>query len=249
VIDSATHDLTVPGDILRPFPASEDVFVADQLGLARHLHPLVSVDLSAANPAWSGWAHILSPLEPYGLPGENGARFHSDYARTNALIFRLEGDRYRFLGDPRVFLLESPWSEVPAELHDTYDEFAEGYAVAEAWYQRAAAAYARNGRLYSLDGAGAIKPGQEDNPQELVDQIGGTTPFGNWTVGFAMPFEPPVGSDGKEPKAVWPLSPAGNRFELAAMGPGYPYRADGADSILLFFEPVERLVLLTFDWT
>lgn len=137
----------------------------DQLGLARRLHPLVSVDLSAANPDWSGWTHILSPLQRYGLPGEHGAEFHN--------------------------------------------------------------AHARNRALYWLDDQGAIEPGHEDNPQCLVDQVGGTAAFGNWTVGFAMPFDPPLEPGGAEPDAVWPLSPAGRRFELAVIDFGYSYRERG----------------------
>ena len=34
-----------------PFPPVEDVFVADQLELANHLHPLFSLDISTVNPA------------------------------------------------------------------------------------------------------------------------------------------------------------------------------------------------------
>ncbi|WP_139177780.1 hypothetical protein [Ruania alba] len=35
-------------------PDPEDVFAADQRWLGRVLHPLVSIDLSAIDPAWSG---------------------------------------------------------------------------------------------------------------------------------------------------------------------------------------------------
>ena len=48
---------------------------------------------------------------------------------------------------------------------------------------------------------------------------------------------------------IWPISRGGNRFWFVAEVPGYFYRHSGADSILLFFEPVERLALLMFDWS
>ncbi|MFD7498414.1 hypothetical protein ACFV8T_39945 [Streptomyces sp. NPDC059832] len=49
--------------------------------------------------------------------------------------------------------------------------------------------------------------------------------------------------------SAWPVSSAGNPFHFVASVPGWHYRRTGADSILLFFEPVERLALLTFDWS
>jgi len=30
---------------------------------------------------------------------------------------------------------------------------------------------------------------------------------------------------------------------------GYPWRSQGADAILLFFEPETRTAVLTFDWS
>jgi len=49
--DDHTPDFSkVPTGML-PFPPVEDVFVADQLELADHLHPLFSLDISTVNPA------------------------------------------------------------------------------------------------------------------------------------------------------------------------------------------------------
>lgn len=49
--------------------------------------------------------------------------------------------------------------------------------------------------------------------------------------------------------SAWPVSAAGNPFRFVASVPGWHYRRSGADAILLFFEPVDRLALLTFDWS
>ncbi|MEY9842182.1 hypothetical protein [Streptacidiphilus sp. EB103A] len=56
----------------------------------------------------------------------------------------------------------------------------------------------------------------------------------------------PVDYDGDR---AWPIGPAGRRFEFVAAVPGWHYRSSGADWIMLFFEPVDRLALLTFDWS
>ncbi|HEX6869684.1 MAG TPA: hypothetical protein VF163_01185 [Micromonosporaceae bacterium] len=80
-------------DQLRVFPEPADVFVSDQPELARHLHPLVSIDLTQIDDNWHGWIHIVSPLEPHeGLLGEATTAFHSPLQRTNWLGFAMDGE-------------------------------------------------------------------------------------------------------------------------------------------------------------
>lgn len=40
---------------IRMFPTAETVFAPDSAFLSQHLLPVVSVDLAAVNPEWSGW--------------------------------------------------------------------------------------------------------------------------------------------------------------------------------------------------
>jgi hypothetical protein len=244
------RNLISPGTILRPFPAAEDVFVCNELDLARHLHPLVSVDLNAANTTWSGWAHLVSPIEPYGgYIGDHTKPFHSDLLRTNFIGFKLEGDRYQLLGDRRYFLMENAIEDLPKTSHADYEALAEYYPQAEQSYRQSLASYHRHGMLYWLNAEGERHDGNP-NPQPLIDQLGGTVGYANWTSGADFPIDhEPFERGESEPREVWPLSPAGNRFEFVASTPGYPYRRSGADTILLFYEPNEKLALLTFDWT
>lgn len=248
-MDEPENRFIQPGRILRPYPSAEDVFVPEQVDLVRHLHPLVSIDLSAANPAWSGWAHILSPLEPFeALPFMFGEDFHNDFMKTNALVLHLEDGRYRFRGDRRSFLLEQQPSSLTDERRIAFATMTAHYETTEASYRRAAEAYRTYGKLHFLDEAGAVSQ-SNDEPQPLLDQLGGTAQDSNWT--GCLPFDVETAGKYGDPEghAVWPLSPAGRRFELVASTPGWLYRRNGADSILLFYEPVEKLVLLTFDWT
>lgn len=66
---------------------------------------------------------------------------------------------------------------------------------------------------------------------------------------------PPIGRmDDFGQAAVAPgRHPAGHadgaRFRFVAGVTGWEYRAMGADRILLFYEPVSRVALLTFDWS
>lgn len=96
-------DFTQPQPFLHPFPDPADVFAADPAQAAKLLHPLVSIDLSAVDPAWSGRIHLLSPVEPYDDYFADGAEaYHSYYTRRNWIGFRLgEDSRYELLGDWR----------------------------------------------------------------------------------------------------------------------------------------------------
>jgi hypothetical protein len=72
-----------------------------------------------------------------------------------------------------------------------------------------------------------------------------------WQVGSDFPL------DNSVPANVVPLSMNGRKFQFIASATPWRYAQDdgssewmqfGADGILLFFEPVERIVLQTFEW-
>jgi hypothetical protein len=97
---------------LRPFPDASEVFNEPIAQYAKHLHPLISIDLSVIDSSWSGWIHVVSPIEPYnGCVGEYTTSFHNDYLRENWIAFCLENGRYSLLGDIRYFLLENPFDD------------------------------------------------------------------------------------------------------------------------------------------
>lgn len=244
----AERDLTQAGDWLRPFPEAAEVFAADQQHLARHLHPLFSIDLAAVDPQWPGWLHLLSPLEPCdGLVGQYSQVEDGELLRPNWIGFQVEpGGGYRLLGDARYFLLESSLEQTPAALHADRRELQAHYAEQDAAYAASRDYYRRNGKLVRLDRDGRPSYGNED-AIELVEHVGGEMGAGgNWeeTVEFPLEYGQADGED-----VVWPLSPAGRRFRHVASVPGWHYRTSGADLILLFYEPVERLALLSFDWS
>jgi hypothetical protein len=105
-------DIAETAPFLKPFPNVSDVFDEPVALHGRHLHPLVSVDLSVINSSWSGWIHLVSPIEPYsGCVGEYTTPFHNEYLQENWIAFRLKNNRYSLLGDFRYFLLENPHNE------------------------------------------------------------------------------------------------------------------------------------------
>ncbi|MGE7436331.1 hypothetical protein [Kitasatospora sp. NPDC001175] len=237
------EDVMTAGTELRVYPEPADVFVSDQVELAEHLHPLISIDLAGVDPAWHGWIHLVSPLEPAsGYLGDHTEAFHSPLQKTNWLGFSIEDDRYRLLGDRRYFVqattreeLPDPWPGFRAELDGHCESEGRSYLAHRDAFRREGVLLMRhdNGSLRSVG----------PNAMALLEQLGGDAdPHGNWVRPELFHIE-------YDDDSAWPVSPSGNPFRFVASVPGWHYRGTGADSILLFFEPVERLAVLTFDWS
>lgn len=224
-----------------PDPAT----VFEEPWLARVLHPLVSIKLSALDASWAGRVHLLSPVEPEdGLLGERTTKDHDDFATENWISFHLDDEsRYRFLGQRRFFEIEA------LEASESLDA-----AALVSLYGRAEAEF--SGTRARWERLGALVWGDRDDPTRqregwgtdlaLVDQLGGESGYGNWTA-----YPPPkafVLDESDEASPVLRLAD-GRPFTFVAATSGYPWRESGADAILLFFEPETRTVALTFDWS
>jgi len=226
------HNVVQPIAGLRLYPDPADVFVPDQPELATHLHPLVSIDLSLIDDDWRGWIHLVSPLEPHEVTlGYATTDYHSPLQIENWLGFAMEGDRYRLTGDLRYFARATTAAELP-DRWPRFREELEAHCEAEEISYRAR--------------RDAFRQGDFSPHMMIIDQLGGQPTEGNWYYRSGGAYAFPVQHDDA---GIWPISPGGNRFWFVAEVPGWIYRRSGADSILLFFEPVERLALLTFDWS
>ncbi len=240
--------VVAPQPWLRIFPDAADVFAAADAYLQRHLHPLVSIELSIVNPAWSGWIHLISPIEPYeGYIGDHSAQFHNEYVRENWISFSLDPDGcYRFLGDKRYFLLETDDAQtVPEWLRP---ELEKHYLKQQISYEAAIHRFRQYGGLYQPR---RFKPLEKADwaiePMTLLDQIGGQVGWGNWT--GCPPIPSAFALNTEDDDHVFPMMANGDHFTFIAAVPGYHYRDAGADWILLFYEPNSRIALMTFDWT
>lgn len=223
--------LTVADARLTVFPDPRDVFVGDQQQLSEHLHPLVSIDLGAVDRSWHGPVHLLSPVDDLSEPADGS----DQDSAANWLLFRVEDDgRYRLRGN-RDLLDDGPARAAASPVHaDAHAQLAGSRARWERY--------------------GALVWGDTDDPTRrrdgwgtdiaVVDQLGGDPGHGNWTA-FAPPAPLALDTAGAVP--VLRLDD-GRPFTFVAATAGYPWRPDGADAILLFFEPHTRTAALTFDW-
>lgn len=231
--------ITAPDERISVLPDPAEVFDPDQPWLARVLHPLVSIDLAAVRPGWTGRAPLLSPVEPEsGLLGEETAEHHGEHVTENWISFHVdERGRCRFLGDRRFFEIERRETEALTAL----------YADATAQFEGTRVRYAD---------LGALVWGDKEDPTRqragwgtdiaLVDKFGGDPGYGNWA---SFPPPPAFTLDEDDPETPTLRLADGRPFTFVAATAGYPWRSYGADAILLFFEPETRTAALTFDWS
>lgn len=230
---------------VRAFPDPADVFAPDQPWLERLLHPLVSIELSALDASWSGRVPLLSPVEPEdGLLGEETAAHHDDFAGENWISFRLdEQGRCSFLGQRRFFEIE----DLEAAGSPRAGELGERYAGAAAQFAATRERFARVGVLTWADRQDPTRPREGWGFDDIIiDVLGGEPGYGNWTE-----YPPPAAFTLDESDPATPVLRLadGRPFTFVAATSGYPWREEGADAILVFFEPETRTVALTFDWT
>lgn len=226
----------LPQPFLKPFPAPETVFVEPVARYARHLHPLVSIDLAAVDPALSGWVHLVSPVEPIdGCLGDNSKEAWGPYLQPNWIGFRLTPDcRYELLGDFRFFLLENvggaeayPGARDGMKQH--YEDQHESFAAHKAAFE---------------SGGQVCRLGRHPTNVPALSQLGGAAPVTNmvWSNVPGASFTYSEADDA-------PRARDGRLYRFIGCVPGWHYRGNGADDILLYYDPVERIVLESFVYT
>jgi hypothetical protein len=224
------------------FPDPASVFPDDQTWLARVLHPLLTIELSAIESAWAGTAPILSPVEPLeGLLGDRTLSAHDAFAGSNWITFRRgEAGCWRFLGQRQYFEIEQPGAETNIEL-------LKHYAAAEVQIAATRLRWERDGALTwgDHDDPTLVREGSRSD-LALIDGLGGQATGGNWTS-----YGPPATLQLDETDDATPVLRLadGRPFTFIAWTPGYPWRKDGADAIMVFFEPETETLAVTFDWS
>jgi hypothetical protein len=248
VLMSLENETSLPRGAMA-FPGPEAVFSEHQQDLASYLLPLLSVrldDIRPSDPAWRGFLHVLAPAEPvYGVIGGETPHAHGPLLRPNWIGFTVKDGLYSLAGDPRFFVAHPDNRDLKLQESTRADVLSQRDA-AFAMLAAARERYQRDGTLQRVDWD---EPGQEPRPLEWVEQYGGPVDaLGNWVElgGFPMSFED-CDDGGEVEQYAFPVSPAGHRFHHVVTVPGYCYLPD-QPTILLFFEPVEQLALLTFDW-
>ncbi|MDO5099360.1 MAG: hypothetical protein Q4D85_11500 [Corynebacterium sp.] len=232
---------------LTPFPQPSDVFAGtkDEIDrAARLLLPLVSIDLAAFDPTYSGTIHVVCPVEPYEcILGEGTDEFHSRYACDDWIGFQLNDDNtYSFLGDWQYFQAEHPTHALK-----TTEEFRQFYADAHAAYQLRKTCFAETGTLKYVreESDSHAEPPASGEPQ-FISQWAGLPPNGNWEGNDTYPLIE-VETDSETGVSYYPLTEDGRMFQFIASVDSFSYVDFSWQEILTFFDPKDRIVLFTFE--
>lgn len=245
---------------MKAFPEPSDIFISEQSWLAKHFLPLLSIDLGELRPELAGTiVHMLNPIEPYdGHIGQNTRDYHTKYCGENFYAFRLTDDnRYEFLADEGYFL-RSAFNkgellkdyQADTSKFNSYTHNQEKIAT----YLEAKERFQKTGKLTKEIN------GSELRENNFLDHFGGRTFYNNWTDSFAS----------YEKYNIFPLKNTFYRLEegetvgihLSAQlfckdepfffvgdVAGYNWCSSGADEILMFYEPKNRIVLFTLNFT
>ncbi|WP_422506619.1 enolase [Stenotrophomonas sp. GZD-301] len=242
---------------LTPFPT--DVFAHDQPWLADHLLPLIAIDLGLLRPELAGRvATLLCPIEPYeGCLGDGTEAHHTPFTSSNWLAFELDADnRLRFLGNEGYFQ-RAPQNRdalpVDEDLRAHAADMQDSHARARAHFQQ-----------YGMLVSGMDVDDDERQQQAYLGNLGGPFWYGNWTgytrIPSAFVIEDLAGttqrgtlhfrnSSDHLPDDGIRITRDGEPFFHVADVAAYNWCANGADAILMFYEPRSRTVLFTFDWS
>ena len=235
---TAIKNITTTQPYLTLLPDHEVVFAPSSLFLAQHLLPLISIDLSAINPAWQGKIHLLNPIEPYECYiGSDTTEFSDAFANENWFIMQLnQQNQYEWLANKRYFALENPDCEADLKTH--HKEMYEDYLQLK---QR----FAETGKVISTS---RIEY-QNDSATTLLDQLGGECGGGNWTYPIDEHFDLRYINADRDDQEVHIYDRDSKRYYFIAAVAGWEYCSHGADWILMYYQPETRRVLYTFDWS
>lgn len=250
--------ITQLNEHLKPFPNPDTVFVPEQAWLKERLMPYISINLGELRPEWKGTVvHLVNHLEGYGNPiGTGREAFHNEFIGTNYLAFRLtENNQYEFLGTQDYFLPDPQTDEFKKVL--TKDFRAENFPSIEIMQERQAEFCAEfvqwqqeTRQIFTKHQAEFAQTGSFGYHDDgmvygyYLDILGGKIWGGNWV--DCAPIPPAFQL--KEENWEIEITYQGKQFYHIASVAGYTY-ADGADSIILLYEPESRIVLLTYDYT
>lgn len=233
------QEITTAQDFLKLLPDSDAVFTSKDAFLAKHLLPLISIDLAQINPEWQGWIHLVNPIEPYECYiGSETAEFHNEFAHENWFILQLdEQSQYHWLADQHYFILEN-------KSHPSYAEVLPHSQAMHEDFRQVKQRFLEQKRVISTSDVNY----QNNKPTILLNQLGGDAEYGNW----CYPIEEQLKLENIEQDDncfVHIFDQQQQRYYFIASASGWEYCNHGADNILMFYQPETRRVLFTFDWT
>lgn len=241
------EDVKELNEFLKPFPSIDDIFVDNQPWLKDHFLPLISIDLGMLKDEWRGQVlHMLNPFEPFeGYIGECTHEYHNEFTGENWLAFKLtDNNQYEFLGDEGYFERSPIYQNSDVFDEEILEEYNEIIDESMTDYQKSQEFFVKTGKLANIH---VSKLDGEIIQKNWLDNLGGdfSKVYGNWVSG-----EPPKAICKKmQDGEIISINYQGNPIYFIAGVPAYNYGCGGADWIVMLYEPINKIVLFTYDWS
>lgn len=220
-----------PADHIHPFPDPDNVFASNVELHRKHLVPLVSIDATHFDTSWTGKLHFVYPKENYdglvgeycynGMVGEYCPEFNNEWCKEDLLAFKVDDNgKYSFLADFRYFLTErGALDDSPGYIPALIEDLTEQYDDVEAELVRTRNFYNTNGYLNA-------QPSPRPRRKTPWFSTSGSPSFNNKEI--------PVLPNGREPHFVAQTSAHNYLYTCFA-------------SLILYFEPVDRIAIIQLD--
>lgn len=240
------QNITTAQPYLTILPNNEAVFAASDSFLAKHLLPLVSIDLSFINPEWQGQIHLLNPVEPAdSYIGDYTQEYHNEFAGENWFILQLnENNQYQWLAQRQYFILENDNHHELCfgQMQPHSDEMHKDYLKVKARFKE-------TGEMISSSHFKFTSEFRKQHPNILLNWIGGEFSVSNYISPLDQYFDLKFINRRTTDEEVHIYDKQGRRYYFVASASGWQYCTSGADDILMYYQPETKRVLFTFDWT
>lgn len=134
-------------ELIRLFPAYEDVFYDDLENHKKYFLPICSFNLQLVDPAKNGWLHIVSAKEIYdGSVGEEREEYHTSFTQSDMLGFDIIDGKYKFDADWNYF--QTSTEITPEQYDQEFSDLEIEYNMNDAMYQLKKAFFNKHGKLY-----------------------------------------------------------------------------------------------------
>ena len=239
------QNITEPQPYLTLLPENEDVFAPDNAFLAKHLLPLVSIDLATVNPEWRGKIHLVNPIEPADCYiGSYTEAFYNQFAAENYFILQLDkNNHYQWLGEKRYFILEN---ENHAEI--CFNQMQPHSEKIHKDFLEVKARFKETREIISTSDLEFDPKFRQENPSILLNWIGGEFGVSNYITPLDQYFDLQFIDQKPDNEEVHVYDKQGHRYYFIACASGW-HCTSGADDILMYYQPETKSVLFTFDWT
>ena len=248
------------------FPGAKDVFHENLEMHSKYFLPLLSFDASKVDPSLDHPLHFVMPTESFNdCVGELSIEFHTEYCMCNWIGFDVRDGKYSFQADERFFD-EKRISVDPGFLKGKFPNFPPYEQKYPIELAKNLAKARENYAIFKQEFLDKKRQEKFENWQDYM-HLGSYPEDSNWAYGRKMDLEDvKLDISPEDQVARWggsaadfddyvttnyPLTRDGRRFiYLGAINAHlFNYEFTGWDSILLFYDPVSKVALTTFDYT